>query len=141
MLSRAKSPHFDINTVPSAGAGWKINVPERVEQLRTYLRENTYPAQQKNIIAVIEMDERKELPKPNTHRVCLQDGKVIESRVDNWLKMEEPVWTEVLVCLRQCTPLSTTNLSNLWMYSHRRWPRGIADDSTYYHHYHYCFRY
>lgn len=93
-------PNFDINAVPSAGAGWKINVPERVEQLRTYLRENTYPAQQKNIIAVLEMYERKELPKPNTHRVCLQDGKVIDSTIDNWLKME-PIWTEV--CLRQCT--------------------------------------
>jgi hypothetical protein len=42
-LTNDPIPNFDINKVPSAGAEWTVNTPERVEQLRTYLRENTYP--------------------------------------------------------------------------------------------------
>jgi hypothetical protein len=59
--------------------------------------ENKYPAHQKNVIAAIAMYNRKELPKPDTNAVWIQDGKLTEFTVDCLLR-NEPVWTEV--CLR-----------------------------------------
>lgn len=53
-----------------------IDASQRVEELQKYLRENTYPTQQKNIMAAIEMYNRKELPRPNTRSVTLQGGEL-----------------------------------------------------------------
>jgi len=75
----------------------KIDVAQRVEELHKYLRENKYPAQQKNIMVVIAMYNRKELSKPATNAVWIQDGKLTGLTVDCLLRTE-PVWTEV--CLR-----------------------------------------
>ena len=68
-----------------------------MEELHKYLCENKYLAHQKNIIAAIAMYNRKELPKPDTNAVWIQDGKLTEFTVDRLLR-NEPVWTEV--CLR-----------------------------------------
>jgi hypothetical protein len=87
-------PNFDINTIRPAVPEVKIDVSQRVEELQKYLRENTYPTQQKNIMAAIEMYNRKELPKPGTNAVWIQDGKLTALTVDCLLRAE-PVWTEV----------------------------------------------
>jgi hypothetical protein len=97
-LTNDPIPNFDYKAVPRACPEVEIDIPKRLDQLREYLRENIYPGQQKNIMAVIEMYERRRLPKPNTRTVCLRDGKIIMPTVDTFLTME-PVWTEV--CLYQ----------------------------------------
>jgi hypothetical protein len=71
-----------------------IDVSQRVEELQKYLRENTYPTQRKNIMAAIEMYNRKELPKPNTRSVTLQGGELAKDTIESFLSTE-PVWLEV----------------------------------------------
>jgi hypothetical protein len=83
-----------LKAIPPAVPEVKIDVVQRVEELHKYLRENKYPAQQKNIMAAIEMYNRKELPKPGTSAVEIQDGKLTELTVDCLLR-NEPIWTEV----------------------------------------------
>jgi hypothetical protein len=97
LLNNDPIPNFDIYAIPPAVPEMKIDVAQRVEELHKYLDENKYPAHQKNIIAVIAMYNRKELPKPDTNAVWIQDGKLIELTVDCLLR-NKPVWTEV--CLR-----------------------------------------
>src|SRR5277367_527366 len=65
-LNNLPIPKFDWRDVPPAVPEIKIDVPQRVEELHKYLRENTYPAHTKNIMGAIEMYNRKELPKPGT---------------------------------------------------------------------------
>jgi hypothetical protein len=95
-LNNVPVPRLDWTEIPPAVPEMKIDVPQRVEELHKYLRDNTYPAQTKNIMAAIEMYNRKELPKPGTNVVHIHDGKLIELKVECLLT---PVWTEV--CLRQ----------------------------------------
>jgi hypothetical protein len=97
LLNNDPIPNFDLKAIPPAVPEVKIDVAQRVEELHKYLRENKYPAQRKNIMAAIAMYNRKELPKPGTKAVSIQDGKLTEVTVDCLLR-PEPVWTEV--CLR-----------------------------------------
>jgi hypothetical protein len=94
LLNNDPIPNFDIRKVPRAVPEVKIDVAQRVKELHEYLRENKYPAHRKNIIAAIEMYNRKELPKPDTNAVSIQDGKLTELTVECLLR-DEPVWTEV----------------------------------------------
>jgi len=94
ILNNDPIPNFDLNAIRPAVPEVKIDISQRVEELHKYLRENKYPAQQKNIMAAIEMYNRKELPKPGTNAVHIQDGKLTEFTVDAILR-PEPVWTEV----------------------------------------------
>jgi hypothetical protein len=97
LLNNDPIPNFDFNAIPPAVPEVKIDVAQRVEELHKYLRENKYPAHQKNIMAAIAMYNRKELLKPGINAVWIQDGKLTELTV-NCLLRNEPVWTEV--CLR-----------------------------------------
>jgi hypothetical protein len=97
LLNNDPIPNFDLKAIRPAVPEVRIDVAQRVEELHKYLRENKYPAQQKNIMAVIAMYNRKELPKPGTNVVWIQDGKLTKLTVDCLLRTE-PVWTEV--CLR-----------------------------------------
>jgi len=74
LLNNDPIPNFDFKAIPPAVPEVKIDVAQRVEELRGYLREKKYAAQQKNIMAAIEMYNRKELPKPGTNAVSIQDG-------------------------------------------------------------------
>jgi hypothetical protein len=95
LLNNDPIPNFDLKAIPPAVPEVKIDVAQRVEELHKYLRENKYPAQQKNIMAAIAMYNRKELPKPGINAVSIQDGQLLtEVTVDCLLRME-PVWTEV----------------------------------------------
>jgi len=94
LLNNDPIPNFDLKAIPPAVPEIKVDVAQRVEELHKYLRENKYPAQQKNIMAAIEMYNRKELPKPGTSAVEIQDGKLTELTVDCLLR-NEPIWTEV----------------------------------------------
>jgi hypothetical protein len=100
-LPEGPIPNFDWKALRPAVPERKIDVSKRVEELRKYLCENRYPAHQKNILAAIEMYNRKELPKPNTHCVYIQDGKLTELNVD-CLQRTGLIWMEV--CLRQQKP-------------------------------------
>jgi hypothetical protein len=98
LLNNDPIPNFDIRAIPPAVPEVKIDVAQRVEELHKYLRENKYRAHQKNIIAAIAMYNRKELPKPDTNAVWIQDGKLLTELTVDCLLRNEPVWTEV--CLR-----------------------------------------
>ena len=93
-LTNDPIPNFDYNAIPRACPKVELDIPKRLDQLRKFLHDNAYPTQQKNIMAVIDMYERRELPKPNTRTVHLRDGKTIIPTVDTFLTME-PVWVEV----------------------------------------------
>jgi hypothetical protein len=146
LLNNDPIPNFDWKAIRPAVPEVKIDVAQRVEELHKYLRENKYPAQQKNIMAAIAMYNRKELPKPGTNAVWIQDGKLTELTVDCLLRTE-PVWTEV--CLRQQAriylihalgllfsvyagtwPSTTTSATvcHIWIQWRSRRRRGIVDD-------------
>jgi hypothetical protein len=91
-LNNDLTPNFDGRAIPPAVPERKFDVSQRVEELHKYLHENTYPTHQKNIMAAIEMYNRKELPKPDTNFVHIRDGKLIEVTVD---LDAEPIWIEV----------------------------------------------
>jgi len=93
-LNNVPIQNIDWRAVPPAVPERKFDVSQRVEELHRYLRENTYPTQEKNIRAAIEMYKRGELPKPNTRSVHIQNGKLIELTVECLLGTER-VWTEV----------------------------------------------
>lgn len=97
ILSKDPIPNFDWKAIPPAGPERKFDVAQRVEELRKYLRESTYPRHEKNIRAIIEMYNLKELPRKGAHRVYVQEGKLVSNTVDNILR-PEPIWIEV--CLR-----------------------------------------
>src|SRR5437764_8777002 len=78
LMNNDPIPNFDFNAIPPAVPEVKIDVAQRVEELHKYLRENKYPAHQKNIMAAIAMYNRKELPKPGINAVSIQDGKLTE---------------------------------------------------------------
>jgi hypothetical protein len=96
-LPEGPIPDFDWKAVPPAVPERKTDVPKRVEELRKYLREDTFPAYKENIIAAIEMYNRKELPKPNTHCVYIKNGKLTELTFES-LQQPGLIWMEV--CLR-----------------------------------------
>src|SRR4051794_28096670 len=77
LMNNDPIPNFDFNAIRPAVPEAKRDVAQRVEELHKYLRENRYPAHQKNIMTAIAMYNRKELPKPGTHVVWIQDGKVL----------------------------------------------------------------
>jgi hypothetical protein len=89
-------PNFDWKAIPPSCPGDTIDVSQRVEELHKYLKDNTYPDQRTNITAAIRMYNRKELPKPDSHIVYIQDGKLTELTIEcierEW---DEPLWTEV----------------------------------------------
>jgi hypothetical protein len=131
-----------LKAIPRAVPEVKIDVAQRVEELQKYLRENKFPAQQKNIMAVIAMYNRKELPKPGTNAVSIQDGKLTKVTVDCLLR-PEPVWTEV--CLRQqariylihaiglllpvyAGPTTSATVCHIWVQWRSRRRTGIVDD-------------
>ncbi|KIX02805.1 uncharacterized protein Z518_08748 [Rhinocladiella mackenziei CBS 650.93] len=93
LLNNGPIPNFDWRAVPPAGIGPKFDVFGRVEELQKYLRENTYPNQRENIMAAIDMYNRKELPTQDTPRVYLQDGKLVAPTMNNVLR-PEPIWRE-----------------------------------------------
>ena len=70
------------------------DISQGVQELQKYLRENTYPTQQKNIMVAIKIYNRKELPKPNTCSVTLQGGELAKDMIESFLS-NEPVWLEV----------------------------------------------
>lgn len=98
ILNNTPIPNFDANAIPPAGYGPKFDVTERVQELHKYLSENTYPHQRKNIMAAIDMYNRNELPRPDTHRVYFRDGKMLYHLGGANLLQPEHVWIEV--CLR-----------------------------------------
>jgi len=61
-------------------------------------------------MAAIDMYNRKELPKQNTHRVYIQDGKLVAPTVDNALR-PEPM--RIVVCLRQHARIYLIHASGL----------------------------
>lgn len=93
-LNNDPIPNFDWTTIPPAGPEMEIDVPKRLEELRMYLHENTYPPHQKNIEAAIKMYEQNQLPRQDGRRVHFQDGKVINLTVAALLRNGH-VWTEV----------------------------------------------
>jgi len=93
-LNNNPIPNFNWKAIPPAVPERKFDVSQRVEELRKYLDENTYPTHQKNIMALIEMYNRKELPRPDTDVVHIRDGKLTEVTIEHYLDTE-PIWIEV----------------------------------------------
>jgi hypothetical protein len=98
-LPQGPIPNFDWNAVPPASPSNTVDVTQRVDELREYLNNDTYPGQGQNIEAAIEMYNRQELPDPDSHIVYIKDGELLtELPVRCIQPNSEPVWTEV--CLK-----------------------------------------
>lgn len=93
-LNNIAIPKFDWKTLPPAGPELKLDVSQRVKELQKYLRENKYPTQEENILAAIEMYNRKELPRSDANCIYIQGGKLTDFTVESALKLE-PMWMEV----------------------------------------------
>jgi hypothetical protein len=113
-LPEGPIPNFDWKALPPAVPPMKIDVPRRIEKLQKYLNENKYPRQQKNIIAAIEMYNRKELPKLDKRIGHIQAGKLTE--LNDCIERAEPPWAEVrfnTICIHGYVYLIHTVTSGL----------------------------